>query len=71
MRIRWSGITGSPTASGTTYEPGRTIDLQTAYDRAACHSEPTDEVEVIVELGDGTFERLHVDRRGSALLRRM
>lgn len=70
-QISWSGVSGSPAARGTDYDPGRTIDLQTAYGRAVCGPEPTGDVDVVVRLGDNTPLRLPVDRHGSALLRRL
>ena len=71
VQIRWSGVSRSPPARGADYDPGRTIDLQTAYGRAVCAPEPTGDVEVVVRLGDNSHLRLPVDRHGSALLRRL
>ncbi len=70
-RLDWAGVTGSLATSGTAYDSGRTIDLQTSYRRAVCDGEPTGTAEVVVSLDDSTSVRLPVDRSGTALLRRL
>lgn len=70
-RLDWSGVTGSPATSGTAYDPGRTIDLQTSYRHAACGGGPTGDAEVVVTLEADTELRLPVDRAGIALLHRL